>query len=219
MPTELVGHRGCAAQYPENTLYAVRKTARHLDWVEVDVRRCGSGELVVFHDPTVDRVTGGSGAVRAFTLAELKELRVEGSGERIPTLGELLEGTPRGLGLQVELKETGIAGDAVELLAGNRVRFSSFQPAALAELREASPEASRGLLFGDDPAANLRTAEELGCSAVHPSVELCTDTDVVGRARERGLAVIAFGGTTEDAVERAIGAGVDGVTADHWEWG
>jgi len=221
MQTELVGHRGCGAQYPENTLYAVKETAEHLDRVEIDIRRCGSGELVVFHDRTVDRVTGGSGPVAEHTLAELKELCVGDSDEQIPTLGELVAALPAGLALQVELKETGTAGDAVELLepVADRVRFSSFLPAALAGLRDVAPDSRRGLLFSDDPAANLQTAADLGCSAAHPSVELCADTDVVERARERGFDVIAFGGTTETAVRRAIQAGVDGVTTDHWRWG
>jgi len=47
---QVIGHRGCADVYPENTVRAVTRAANFLDAVEVDVRRCGSGELVVFHD-------------------------------------------------------------------------------------------------------------------------------------------------------------------------
>lgn len=56
----LIAHRGFAATAPENTIAAVQSAADHADAVEFDVQRCGSGELVVIHDDTIDRVTGTS---------------------------------------------------------------------------------------------------------------------------------------------------------------
>lgn len=217
---ELIGHRGCTDQYPENTVYAVREAADNLDWVEVDVRRCGSGELVVFHDETVDDVTDGTGKVSDLTLAELADLRVAGSDEPVPTLAELVKAVPAGLSLQVELKEVGLSVDALKLLEPlrSRVRVTSFRPAALAEVATLAPGVERGLLFGDDPEANLQLAARLGCQTVHPPVEMCTATGVVDRARERWFAVVAWRGVSESAVERARAAGVDAVTSDRWDW-
>ena len=65
----LIAHRGFAAVHPENTVRAVRAAARVADAVEVDVRRCATGELVVIHDATVDRVTDGTGPVADHSLA------------------------------------------------------------------------------------------------------------------------------------------------------
>ena len=53
----LIAHRGFAETFPENTVLAVREAARWADAIEVDVRRCGSGEIVCLHDATVDRVS------------------------------------------------------------------------------------------------------------------------------------------------------------------
>jgi len=103
---QVIGHRGCADVYPENTVRAVTRAANFLDAVEVDVRRCGSGELVVFHDETVDRLTDASGRLADVAWAELQELDVLGSGELIPRLETVLAAVPDGVELQVELKET-----------------------------------------------------------------------------------------------------------------
>jgi glycerophosphoryl diester phosphodiesterase len=81
---DLIAHRGCAGQHPENTVRAVRKSSRRFPAVELDVRRCRTGELVVFHDETVDRVTDGTGSVAAMDWDRLRSLEVLESGERNP---------------------------------------------------------------------------------------------------------------------------------------
>jgi len=71
-----IAHRGGALEYPENTLYAYRQSlavaGAHM--LEMDVYETADGELVVIHDPTVERTTDGSGSVSNLTLAELKAL-------------------------------------------------------------------------------------------------------------------------------------------------
>lgn len=71
----VIGHRGMAAAAPENTLEAMRLAFDSgADAVEFDLRLSADGEVVVIHDPTVDRTTDGSGAVASKTMAELREL-------------------------------------------------------------------------------------------------------------------------------------------------
>ncbi|MGB1561036.1 MAG: glycerophosphodiester phosphodiesterase family protein [Sinimarinibacterium flocculans] len=68
-------HRGGVREFPENTLYAYRESARlGADVLEMDVYATADGELVVLHDTTVDRTTNGSGTVESMTLAELQAL-------------------------------------------------------------------------------------------------------------------------------------------------
>ena len=86
-----IAHRGFAKVNPENTVTAVRSAAEHTDVIEIDVRRCGSGELVVIHDETVERVTDGTGRVAELSADELTALDVLESGEGVPTLPSLLE--------------------------------------------------------------------------------------------------------------------------------
>ena len=217
---DVIGHRGCADQYPENTVRAVRGAARHLPAVEVDVRRCGSGEVVAFHDESVERVTDGTGTVSELTLAELSELDVLGSGEPVPTLGAVLEAVPDGVWVQVELKETGLAADVADLVADADVdaRVSSFRPEALAEVADVGWEVPTGYLFEERPGERLRTAVDLGCDAVHPHYDLCLGTDVVEAARAEGLRVVAWKAVrTASEVAALDEVGVDGVTADRWD--
>lgn len=217
---ELIGHRGCAAQFPENTLHAIREAARRLPAVEVDVRRCASGELVAFHDERLDRVTNATGRVSETTWAELRELTVLDSGESIPRLESVLAAVSDGTTVQLELKDLGIAADTLQLAmaAGVDVRVSSFLPAAIAEVQESCLDVPNGLLFGDEPETNLSRAIDLDCTHVFPHYDLCVDTDVVSLARSHGLGVIAWkAARTAEDVRALRAAGVDGVTADRWD--
>jgi glycerophosphoryl diester phosphodiesterase len=212
----LIAHRGFAGRYPENTLYAVRRAAETADLVEVDVRRCASGELVVIHAETVDRVTDGTGRVADLSLSALRDLDVLDSGAPIPTLAAVVDAVSAPCGLNVELKEAETAADAARLLAeaAADVIVSSFDPAALAAVREVTPELPTALLFGTDPRDGLREATELGCAAVHPHHELCTDA-LVERAHAAGLSVHAWTVEEPTTARRLADAGVDGVIADH----
>lgn len=217
---EIIGHRGCAEQVPENTLLAIREAARRLPAVEIDVRRCGSGELVVFHDATLERVTDAEGRVSETPLSELRELSVCDSGEPIPSLEAALQTVPDGVTVQLELKEPDIAVDTLELAtaAGSDVRVSSFLPEAIEELETSHVDVPNGLLFKQGPRTNLSRAVELDCTHVFPHYELCIETDVVSAARKHGLDVVAWkAARTVDDVRALREAGVDGVTADRWD--
>lgn len=217
---EIIGHRGCAEQYPENTVHAVESAARVLDAVEVDVRRCGSGELVAFHDERVDRVTDGSGRVDELDWQELRELEVDGSGEPIPRLETVLAAVPPDVRLQIELKEPGLAAAAREVAGGadREVTVSSFCPTAIEEVNDLDWDVPTGLLFADDPDEHVRTALELDCDAVHPHYDCCLETDVVERAQAAGLRVVAWKAARTPAEVAALrDVGVDGVTADRWD--
>src|SRR3972149_10581261 len=94
--TLLAAHRGGAQIGPENSLLAFRNAiALGADFLEFDVHRSKDGEVVVIHDPALERTTTGAGAVSDRTLAELRTLRLKGKGgkgteEVIPTLNEVV---------------------------------------------------------------------------------------------------------------------------------
>lgn len=217
---EIIGHRGCADQCPENTVAAVKRSSQYVDAVEVDVRRCGSGELVVFHDETVDRLTDGTGRVADLSVSTLQSLEVMDSGETIPRLADVLDVFPRDVRAQLELKDTGIAAD-VRRVADDfdvDVTVSSFRPPALADVHDLNWDVQTGYLFEDDHERNVSTAVDLGCDVVHPHYDLCLQTDVVDRAQRRGLDVIAWkAARTAEEIGALRSVGVDGVTADRWD--
>lgn len=208
----LIAHRGFAAEHAENTLGAVRRASGKADAVEVDARRCGSGEVVVIHDETVNRVSDRSGIVADLSAEKLAELSVAGSDEGVPTLAEVAAAVPEETGLVVELKEAGIAADVLDDTASvDDLVVCSFLPDALVECRDVDPGVPLGLNVVEP--TGIRRALDLGCGAVHPHVEACS-TGYVQRAHEAGLDVTAW--TVENQVTaRAMREGdVDGIMAD-----
>ncbi|PAU84720.1 glycerophosphodiester phosphodiesterase [Halorubrum salipaludis] len=228
-PAALIGHRGCAGQYPENTVAAIERAAPHVDAVEIDVRRCATGELVVFHDAELDRLTAGTGLVSDAAWSDLRELTVLDSGEPIPLLADALAAAPAGTAVNVEIKESGVAADALAVArsADAEVWFSSFRPGVLESLRELDPDADLALLVADADVDGGRTVERvkrvidravaLDCVAIHPEIDLATEPGFVAAANEAGLGVNAWTVTDRADAERLLDAGVDGIIADRWD--
>jgi glycerophosphoryl diester phosphodiesterase len=86
-----VAHRGASSHYPENTLLAFRQAIdQGVDALEIDVHRTADDELVVMHDPTLERTTNGHGNIRDRSLREIRQLNA-GQGERVPLLTEVIQ--------------------------------------------------------------------------------------------------------------------------------
>lgn len=107
----ICSHRGANRVCPENTLAAFRRAVEFgAHQVEMDIRFTADGELVVIHDPTVDRTTGRSGNVHRLPLGRIKQLDAgswfgpQFAGERIPTLQEALDIMPRNIWLNLQVK-------------------------------------------------------------------------------------------------------------------
>lgn len=211
---DCIAHRGYAGEYPENTRYAVSEAAATADWIEVDARRCGSGEVVAVHDATVDRVTDASGAVADFTAAELAALDVLGSGEGVPTLETVLDAIPPSVGVDVELKERGLAGEVTDLLEARDgpALVSSFDAHVIREA-SASGEHPTALIGAAEPYRLIEDATHFGCSTLPLEIG-AVDGAVVERAHEAGLAVYAWTVRDRDALDHCVEAGVDGTIVD-----
>ena len=117
----IFGHRGVPDERPENTLPGFQRAVElGLDGVELDVFQCGTGELVVFHDEKVDKLTDGSGQVVELAFDYLRELDAgsrfgeDFKGERIPTLEETLEVLGGKMIVNIELKSRSIPDDGLE---------------------------------------------------------------------------------------------------------
>lgn len=206
------------AQYPENTLSAFRRSANAVDMIEADVQRCGSGELVVFHDETLNRVTDATGKIALTPFAELRAVSVLETGEPIPLLTELFEAVPPTVGINIELKRTASAAEVIEIAAryGHEVIVSSFCKEAVAAARDAGAVSTAYLCDADsisdfDTTATLDIAADLECGSIHPNVRLCLETDIVERAHERGLAVNAWTAESAAEITQLRTRGVDGV--------
>ena len=232
-PPLVIAHRGASHDAVENTLAAFRLAREQgADGVELDVLRCATGEVVVFHDDDLERLGGRPGDVRATSFAALREIDL-GGGERIPTLDEVLEELGPLL-VNVELKsaarwperlrDDGLAAAVAAILArhdgGARALVSSFDPLLLARFRRRARGVSTGLLFAHDQARPWReawAAPLVRPTALHPE-SLLADARAVAGWHARGFAVHVW--TVDDPGElRLLGAlGVDGVITNRPEF-
>lgn len=179
----ILGHRGASADAPENTLPAFRLAlAAGADGVELDARLCATGEVVVFHDATLDRLTGRPGRVLETSWSTLQTLEVvtPAGRARIPLLSEVMEALPRTAFINVELKADGnclrLGMRVARLLSEgdhqSHVVVSSFQPLCLVALAARAPTLRRGFLLDPELPFWLQSgvlAPLVGRDAVHPA--------------------------------------------------
>lgn len=117
------------------------------DMIELDARKCASGELVVIHDAGLKRAFGVSGLVRQKNLVELKNLASD-PDRQIPTLAEALKFIRGRTALDIELKERGTAREALAVIKAslgsawswNKLSLSSRHHNELVAARDESRE-------------------------------------------------------------------------------
>lgn len=148
-------HRGLHSRdkaVPENSLTAFRLAAEAGYGIELDVQLSKDGQVVVFHDDTLDRVCGVEGRVDEFDYEELEKLCLCGTGEKIPLFSEVLELVDGRSTFIVELKpgkrNKELCRKTYELLKAYRgsVCIESFHPMIVAWFRFHAPELVRGQL-------------------------------------------------------------------------
>jgi len=213
LPPLVIAHRGDSARRPENTLASFASALEiGAAFVEFDVQLTRDGQVVVIHDPTVDRTTDGQGRVVEMTLSELRRLSAgyparfgdAYRGERVPTLSEVLGLLrDRAVGM-IEIKHDSVTADqeggveahtvAEVRKAGmeKQVALISFSRVALLRCRGFAPAIPRGHLFVRGEAGEiLAGAREVGADLVLPEKGLLS-VDLRDRAREAGVKVATW---------------------------
>lgn len=222
-PPLVIAHRGASAHRPENTLPAFElAVVQRADMIETDLHRTRDGAVVVTHDEVPAGLEGRE--IADATLAEIRRLDA-GSGERMPTLDELLDAFGPRIPFNLELKRgrrstyAGLEREVLEAVRSRglvgRTLFSSFYDPVLARLRALEPAARIGLLISHRlPVRILERARALGAEAIHPEATV-VDEELVADAHTAGLAVYAF--TVDDVAEmrRLLAWGVDGIFTNH----
>jgi glycerophosphoryl diester phosphodiesterase len=210
-----IAHRGFAGVYPENTMTAIRQAGTGADLIELDIRRCRSGDPVVIHDETVDRVTDETGAVADISLATLQSMNVLGTGEGVPSLEGVLRTVPSDVGLNLDLKEEGLVEAVVDLVEDidNEIVLSSFLTDILAEAREIAPGIDRALLVDSSAEAGIERAASLDCAALNPHWRLL-DFALIERAHRSDLDVNVWTINDHEKTKQYDKMGVDGVIVD-----
>ena len=147
--TKKIAHRGLwNDDIPENSLPAYQNAVDNHYAIEIDLYKTTDGEIVVFHDKTLDRMTGVEGNIYEKTLAELKSLRLFGTENTIPTLSEVLEVVDGKTPLLIEIKDQPdktVVEDTIKLLRNYKGDFAlqSFNPLYINKVKKLAPEIIR----------------------------------------------------------------------------
>lgn len=221
-------HRGGAAAGDENTAAAF---ARAVDlgyrYVETDVHATADGVPVVFHDPTLVRLTGEPGRIAGLRWRDLDTVRVGGAAA-IPRLDEVLAGWPQ-VRFNVDVKADPAAVPTVDAVrrvgAQGRVLLASFSDARLARLRVLAGGAVATSL-GPRGVARLRLASLTGrLPRLPPSVVAAqvplrygrvrvVDARFVAHAHRVGLHVHVWTIDDPETMNGLLDLGVDGIMTD-----
>jgi len=228
----IFAHRGASAYAPENTLAAFELAlTQQTDAIELDVKLSADGQVVVIHDPTVDRTTNGQGKVKNLTLAQLKSLDAgrsfsrESTGDKIPTLEEVFESVGKRTFINVELTNYTTRGDdLVERVCmlvkkhqmQNRVLFSSFFASNLSKARSYLPQVPRGLLAMNGLLGVW--SRSFGFTfgkydALHPNLNDITQQEII-RVHRLKRHVYVWTVNREEDMHRLFYWGVDGIFTD-----
>lgn len=217
-----IGHRGAKGHIIENTLESIQKAIDlGVDGIELDVHLCRSGELVVFHDFTLDRVTNGSGEISKLSLSDLKKIKVTG-GYQIPTLIEVLDLINKKCIVNIELKGLGTAIETCKVVTQyvknkgwkyDDFIVSSFQKKLIQAVFEYTKIISIGVLTEVDLEDAFQFAKLIKAKAIHPDYTLLTK-EHVERIQKEGYKVYTWTVNTVEAIERMKTYGVDGIITD-----
>lgn len=156
-----LAHRGYPIKHPENTLSGFRAAIElGFTHIELDVHLTKDNVPVVIHDPTLNRTTNGTGAVKDLTLKELMSLDA-GNGEFIPTLEEVLLLVKDRMLVDIELKQmgdyySGLEEAVLEVInkveMRDQVFLTSFDHYSLERVRALDSEIALGpVIYGASP--------------------------------------------------------------------
>lgn len=181
-------YRGCCTLYPENTLEAFRAAAEldGITGIELDIQLTSDGEMVVFHDENLRRVTHIDRNVRGCTLAEIKNIAIpanDGKYCSIPTLEEVLVMMKpycesRGILINIELKTSVIRYDGIESKAYEIVRkygmeqyivWSSFLAESVDIMKKIDRDAKTAVLAMSIEEC-ISMARDTAADALHPYI-------------------------------------------------
>ncbi|MBF02378.1 MAG: glycerophosphodiester phosphodiesterase [Flavobacterium sp.] len=217
-----IGHRGAKGHLTENTLESFQKAIDlGVDAIELDVHQCASGELIVFHDFTLERLTNGQGEISKFTWEQLQQLQIV-SRFRIPTLIETLDLIDRKCNVNIELKGHHTA-EATALVVEEFVQnkswhysdfiVSSFQYEELETFSNLNSKIPLAVLTQASVEQAVEWAKKFQASYIHPHFSLLT-MDNCNYAKANDLKINTWTVNDPIDIEHVKRFTIDGIISD-----
>lgn len=221
----VIGHRGAMGHKTENTLASVKKALElKVDMIEIDVFKIKSGEIIVFHDDEVNRLTNGTGKVEDYTWQQLRELTLVGN-HKIPLLTTVLDTINAKVPVNVELKGAGTAKDVNAILEEyintknwklDQFFISSFNWDELIAMRTINSKIAIGVLTEEDPLQALPMAKQLGAVSINADEKDVTK-NVVEAIQLQGFKLYTYTVNAPENIVRLKNLFVDGIFTNYPE--
>lgn len=213
-------HRGLhGAGLPENSPAAFAAAIARGLGIECDVQRSADGQAMVFHDATLDRLTGETGRLADRSAAELGQIVLTGGSDCIPALRALLDQVAGRVPLLIEIKSPRRSDQRTSALClpVRRVlegytgphAIMSFDPRVVGWFARHSPLTVRGLVVTeeDDKALPGMIRRWLSLWHARPDFLAYDIRDLPSRfasaQRRRGLPVLTWTVRSAEHRERA----------------
>ena len=220
-----IGHRGAKGYVAENTIESISKAIElGVDGIEIDVFKCLSGDLVLFHDQDLKDLTGKSGQIENLTINELEEFLVLGK-YKIPTLNDVLIKIESPLFVNIELKGSDTAGATSKIIADFSRRtswtqdnfiVSSFNWNELEKFRSIDNNTSVGVLVSKSISINeaIEFGKKINAQAIHPHYQLL-DEITVKKIKNNGFKTFTWTVNNTDDINFMKKIKVDGIISDY----
>lgn len=221
----IYGHRGAAAYAPENTMSSFfMGLQKGSNGLETDIQKTKDGILVLFHDDSLKRILNKAGKIQDFTFNDLcqYDYGVHFSqsyiGEKIVTLQDFLYYfSQRPINLALEIKQTGIGADVLDVLKHYTFKTSytitSFEFDNLIQLRSLNDSVPLGYL--------TKSRDDISYCQLHKYKieQLCLhakyiNKEIVCDANSNGISIRAWGVKDISDMENCVKSGVMGMTID-----
>jgi glycerophosphoryl diester phosphodiesterase len=215
----VIGHRGAMGHETENSLASIQKALDlGVDMIEIDVFQISSGEIVVFHDEMVDRLTNGPGKIEEYNIYDLKRLTLDG-GHKIPMLQDVLKLIDNKVSLNIELKGANTS-DRVNFIMDYYIEqknwspenfiISSFNWEELRTMRKLNDEVAIAVLTEENPIDAIPIAKELNAVAINPYFKNL-DLEVANEIRDAGFKIYTWTVNEPADIDAMKRISVDGI--------
>ena len=211
----------------ENTIESVQKAIElNVDGIEIDVFKSKTGELVVYHDPFLSRLSNSNAFIEQISLDSIKKIELIG-GYFIPTLKEIVDIIPEKIFLNIELKGQDTAFETNKIIINylNTYNFpvskfiiSSFIWDELKKIRSFNKDIPIAILVDslykiDDA---IKLAKQINAVALNPNKNFITK-EIVNKIQSNNIKVYPYTINTPRNIRRVRSMGVDAIITDYPE--
>jgi glycerophosphoryl diester phosphodiesterase len=213
-----IGHRGAMGHETENTIASVKKALElGVDMIEIDVFVLKTGEVVVFHDETLDNLTNHKGNIEEYSFTELQKVKVKGN-HSIPTLADVITIIDKKVPLNIELKGKNTAQPTQKIVHSFYKKgwskkdfvISSFLWEELKIYRKLDLKIPIAILTEENPIDAISIGVDVKAFAINPWYKTLTKQNVE-YLHKSGFKINTYTVNEPEDINKVIELGVDGI--------